>query len=202
MSRVAVRAEFETRFTVERMARAYVSAYRLLLARASVPSEFATSALPGLGSGWRTGSRSRFTAPIRLAERRQGKSVTRPLDRRSRGSDLSAPMCPAASGLRSNSDLELDPEMLQTFGQDHAIETVNDFDLKRSGANACEDPRRRREGYCWAHACCGRMWLRDAPKAHHNTITKSAACFDAPRLSEARISTTILSRTPSQAFSW
>jgi glycosyltransferase involved in cell wall biosynthesis len=35
MSRAAVRAEFEARFTVERMASAHVAAYRLLLARAS-----------------------------------------------------------------------------------------------------------------------------------------------------------------------
>ena len=44
MSRDAVRAEFEARFTVERMARAYVSAYRSLLARTSAPSDIATSA--------------------------------------------------------------------------------------------------------------------------------------------------------------
>jgi glycosyltransferase involved in cell wall biosynthesis len=36
MSRAAVRAEFERRFTVERMARAYVDAYHLLLARTPV----------------------------------------------------------------------------------------------------------------------------------------------------------------------
>ena len=44
MSRAAVRAEFETRFTVARMARDYVDAYRSLLARASSRTEFATSA--------------------------------------------------------------------------------------------------------------------------------------------------------------
>ena len=186
MSRAAVRAEFETRFTVERMARAYVRAYRLLLARASVPSDVATSALPGLGSGWRTGSRSRFTAPIRSAERRQGNSATRPLDRRSRGSDLSAPMCPAASGLRSNSDLELDPEMSQTFGQDHATIKIDRdrecFDLKRSGSNACEDPRRRREGYDFCgpmHAAgeCGYETLRKQPSQHDQQIRRMSQRF-------------------------
>lgn len=39
MSRAAVRAEFEARFTVERMARAYLDAYRSLLARAPVKSD-------------------------------------------------------------------------------------------------------------------------------------------------------------------
>ena len=41
MSRAAVRGEFEARFTVARMARNYVSAYRSLLARASSRTEFA-----------------------------------------------------------------------------------------------------------------------------------------------------------------
>jgi hypothetical protein len=41
MSRAAVRAEFERRFTVERMARAYVDAYHLLLARTPVKSDAA-----------------------------------------------------------------------------------------------------------------------------------------------------------------
>jgi glycosyltransferase involved in cell wall biosynthesis len=45
MSRGAVRTEFETRFTVERMARAYVSVYRSLLARASVKSDVLISAV-------------------------------------------------------------------------------------------------------------------------------------------------------------
>jgi glycosyltransferase involved in cell wall biosynthesis len=44
MSRAAVRAEFEMRFTVERMARAYLDAYRSLLARAPTITDFATSA--------------------------------------------------------------------------------------------------------------------------------------------------------------
>jgi glycosyltransferase involved in cell wall biosynthesis len=44
MSRAAVRAEFERRFTVERMARAYLDAYRSLSARAPVTTDIATSA--------------------------------------------------------------------------------------------------------------------------------------------------------------
>jgi len=44
MSRAAVRAEFEMRFTVERMARAYLDAYRWLLARAPTITDFVTSA--------------------------------------------------------------------------------------------------------------------------------------------------------------
>jgi glycosyltransferase involved in cell wall biosynthesis len=44
MSRAAVRGEFEARFTVARMARNYVAAYRSLLARASSRAEFAAPA--------------------------------------------------------------------------------------------------------------------------------------------------------------
>jgi glycosyltransferase involved in cell wall biosynthesis len=46
MSRAAVRGEFEARFTVARMARNYVSAYRSLLARASSRTEFAAPPRP------------------------------------------------------------------------------------------------------------------------------------------------------------
>ena len=47
MDRHKVRAEFERRFTVERMAGAYLAAYRLLLARADAPSSLiAPSAAP------------------------------------------------------------------------------------------------------------------------------------------------------------
>ncbi|WOJ91851.1 glycosyltransferase family 4 protein (plasmid) [Methylocapsa polymorpha] len=46
MSRAAVRAEFEARFTVGRMARNYVAAYRSLLARASSRTDFAAPPSP------------------------------------------------------------------------------------------------------------------------------------------------------------
>ena len=48
MSRGAVRAEFEARFTAARMARNYVAAYRMLLARASVESGAAPLAAASL----------------------------------------------------------------------------------------------------------------------------------------------------------
>jgi hypothetical protein len=43
MSRSAVRAEFEARFTAARMARDYVAAYRLLLAGASARTDAAAA---------------------------------------------------------------------------------------------------------------------------------------------------------------
>ena len=46
MSRAAVRGEFEARFTGARMARNYVAAYRSLLARASLRTEFAVPPRP------------------------------------------------------------------------------------------------------------------------------------------------------------
>jgi hypothetical protein len=46
MSRAAVREEFEVRFTVARIARNYVAAYRSLLARASSRTEFAAPPRP------------------------------------------------------------------------------------------------------------------------------------------------------------
>jgi glycosyltransferase involved in cell wall biosynthesis len=46
MSRAAVRGEFEARFTVARMARNYVAAYRSLLGRASSRTEFAAPPRP------------------------------------------------------------------------------------------------------------------------------------------------------------
>jgi glycosyltransferase involved in cell wall biosynthesis len=46
MSRSAVRAEFEARFTAARMARDYVAAYRRLLAEASARADAAASVLP------------------------------------------------------------------------------------------------------------------------------------------------------------
>jgi hypothetical protein len=51
MSRAAVRGEFEARFTVARMARNYVAAYRSLLARASSRTEFAVPQRQ-LASAW------------------------------------------------------------------------------------------------------------------------------------------------------
>jgi hypothetical protein len=46
MSRAGVREEFEARFTVARIARNYVAAYRSLLAGASSRTEFAAPARP------------------------------------------------------------------------------------------------------------------------------------------------------------
>jgi glycosyltransferase involved in cell wall biosynthesis len=62
MDRRKVRAEFERRFTAERMADAHIAAYRLLLARASAPTRLmvlpmappaAPELLPRLGNKWR-----------------------------------------------------------------------------------------------------------------------------------------------------
>ena len=52
MSRAAVRGEFEARFTVARMARNYVAAYRLLLARASSRTKFAAPPRPLTPAAW------------------------------------------------------------------------------------------------------------------------------------------------------
>ena len=46
MDRRAVRAEFEQRFTAERMGRAYIAAYRVLLARVSANTKIFARALP------------------------------------------------------------------------------------------------------------------------------------------------------------
>jgi hypothetical protein len=46
MDRRAVRAEFEQRFTAERMGRAYIAAYRVLLARVSANPKIFARALP------------------------------------------------------------------------------------------------------------------------------------------------------------
>ena len=46
MDRRKVRAEFEQRFTAERMGRAYIAAYRALLARASANTKIFPGALP------------------------------------------------------------------------------------------------------------------------------------------------------------
>ena len=52
MSRAPVRGEFEARFTVARMARNYVAAYRLLLARASSRTKFAAPPRPLTPAAW------------------------------------------------------------------------------------------------------------------------------------------------------